>query len=220
MEHPRHNVIFPLFTDSFPFTEADQPPKINSPLFKLPSAFDQRPIHLCGRPDASIKWKQIVQPYLWGLVFLSRCCGNNWRKLRKDNTESRPGCWGFMAWCSWAVGRPQGCRAHTHIQMYACTSYVARARLPTITHMLHETTAVMPGTDPQSNTVSGKRSHKTTTTKCRKAGRGLWKAWLKAVSHCFCSSPTKQAQAKDKWEKQHQWLHLSQNPKGLPCVLE
>lgn len=39
-------------------------------------------------------------------------------------------------------------------------SYVARARSPTITHTLHETTVFMLGTDPQSNTISGERSHK------------------------------------------------------------
>lgn len=52
MDHPHHKVIFQLCIVSFTFTEADQPPKINPPLF--PSSPRQTPCCSSPMPHPSL----------------------------------------------------------------------------------------------------------------------------------------------------------------------
>lgn len=163
-----------------------------------------------------------MRPYLWGLVFLSCCCGNNSRSWGRTTQRVVPAAgdlWPSAAEL-WGDHKAAAC-THTHPDVKHLSRHVLCCSR-TLTHKLHETTAFMLGTDPQSNTISGERSHKWPQQSVARLdvdaedGKLGWRA----VSHCFSRTPTKQAGAKDKWEKQHQWLHLWKNPKGPPCVLE
>lgn len=223
MDHPHHKVIFQLFIVSFTFTEADPPPKINPPLF--PSSPRQAPC--CSSP--------MPHPSLWPARRINKMETNSAALfmrpcvplllLREQLEEAEEGQHRESSWLPGIYGLVQLSygettrlpRAHTHPDVKHLSRHVLCCSR-TLTHNHPHATWDNGFYAWYWPTIQHNRRQtltQMTTTKCCKAGRGRgkWKAWLKAVSHCFCRTPTKQARAKDKWEKQHQWLHLSKNPK-------
>lgn len=123
----------------------------------FPTALHQCFIHLSGRPDALIKWKQIVWLYLWDRVFLSCCCGTtggSWGRTTQRVISAAGDLWP-LATELWGDHRTATC---THTSRCKASFEACRSR--TLTHMLRETMKLRFVTDPRSNRISGKHAHK------------------------------------------------------------